>query len=61
MGSEMCIRDRYSVRVRNFDTEPKGEMDVDFNITVNNRGDSEIYNGSAPLDGTVIEVTTFTT
>ena len=51
----------YSVRVRNFDTEPKGEMDVDFNITVNNRGDSEIYNGSAPLDGTVIEVTTFTT
>ena len=49
----------YSVRVRNFDTQPAGESDVDFSVKVNNRGDSQIYNGSAPLDGTIVEVTVF--
>ena len=49
----------YSVRVRNFDTQPAGESDVDFSVKVNNRGDSQIYNGSAPLDGTIVEVTAF--
>ena len=50
----------YAVRVRNFDTEPTGEVDVDFRVTVNNRGDSQVYDGSAPLDGTIVEVAAFT-
>ncbi|MAS80236.1 MAG: hypothetical protein CMA28_01245 [Euryarchaeota archaeon] len=52
-------RGDYSVRVRNFDIEPTGESDVEFNVTVNNRGDSQIYNGSAPLDGAIVEVAKF--
>jgi len=48
----------YSVMVRGFETED-GQEQVEFNVTLNNKGEVQEFSGIAPSDGSIVEACTF--